>query len=405
MKILLNIFLTCYALGVFFYPPLYNVGFYGIFILILLQFKKEKRLRNLFLKFNQEYRLWIIVSIIILMAFVGCFYTVAPQKEAFIVFLRRFLTLSAILAFIPFFIQYENFMKKLILFFTLSGALYCVIATFYPLHRLRINPIPISMLVGYIVVILSAQILLRRKDLCLYILRFIFFALFLICFNPEKTGVVASIASIASIAKRGLFILGIIATIFGIGIYGKSILCYRLNSCFVTLFYEIYGSIQREPSSIQRINMQKQCLHILKTSPFWGNGTASYGSVIKKHSLNWISWGYTPQATPRWFTTVHPHNDFWHWCVQFGYIGGSLYLIFMGYFIVFFIKKMSVACLPSLLGFGTLIFFGVCSQCDMMLGSSIIQSVFVLGLSICIAKIVRKEMLFPLKKHLSKSKF
>ena len=207
MNALLNMFLVCYAIGVFFYPPWYNIGFYGIFILILIRFKKEKKLRELFSQFNQKYKLWMVISAVILMAFVGCFYTIAPKQEAFIIFLRRFLTLSTALVFIPFFIRYENFAKRIVLLFTLSGALYCTVASLRPCHYLRINPIPISMLIGYIVVALSIRILLLRKNLHLYTLRFVFFTTFLLCFNPEKTGVVASIASIASIPSKTFIIL------------------------------------------------------------------------------------------------------------------------------------------------------------------------------------------------------
>ena len=70
---------------------------------------------------------------------------------------------------------------------------------------------------------------------------------------------------------------------------------------------------------------------------------------------------------------------------------------------MFFMRKISDACLHSFLGLGTVIFFGCCSQCDMMLGGSIVQSVFVLGNSICIARIVRYEMLLRGKRELSKA--
>lgn len=60
MNCLLNVFLFCYAIGVFFYPPLYNIGFYGMIFLILVQYRKGN-LRTIFVRFNQKYKLWIIV--------------------------------------------------------------------------------------------------------------------------------------------------------------------------------------------------------------------------------------------------------------------------------------------------------------------------------------------------------
>ena len=149
-----------------------------------------------------------------------------------------------------------------------------------------------------------------------------------------------------------------------------------------------------DSGSCQRIAMINQSFYILKTSPIWGNGTASYGTIIKTRLLKWFSWKYRPGCSDRWITTVHPHNDFCHWCVQFGYLGGALFIIFMGYLFIFFLKKIRIDCLHSFLGLGTVVFFGFCSCCDMMLGSSIPQSIFVLGNSICIAWIVRKTTPF-----------
>ena len=390
MNFLLNLFLLCYAIGVFFYPPLYNIGYYGLIVLILIHYKKEKKLQNLFIKFNQNYKLWMILGAIILMAFIGCFYTIAPKNAAFVVFLRRFLTLSTVLIFIPYFIQNENFIKKAIRLFALSGMLYCIIAGFHVPHCLRINPIQSSMLVGYVVVFISCQILLNKKNTYLNVLRLVFFATFLILFNPQKIGIVASIASIASIAKKTSLIFVIFLGLFFVGEYERCALNYRLRNCLQTLV-QSHSSTLSDASTNERKSMIKQSLYILKTSPIYGNGTASYVSVIKTRNLELISWKWPLNPSDRWITTVHPHNDFCHWCVQFGYIGGSFFLLLMGYFFIFFLKTMHIPYLNSICGLGTLIFFGVCGMCDMMLGSSIPQSVFILGISILIARTLRTK--------------
>ena len=145
--------------------------------------------------------------------------------------------------------------------------------------------------------------------------------------------------------------------------------------------------------------MIKQSLYILKTSPFYGNGTASYGSIIKTRNLQWISWKCPPILSNRWITNVHPHNDFCHWCIQFGYIGGILFLLFIGYFLIFFLKAIKTSCLQSFLGLNTVIFFSFCSMCDMMLGSSIPQSVFIIGISISIARILRVKFFKKNRRH------
>ena len=401
MNCLLNAFLFCYAIGVFFYQPLYNIGFYGMIFLILIQYRKGN-LRTLFVRFNQKYKLWIVVAAVILMAFLGCFYTVAPKCEAFFIFLRRFLTLSTFLIFIPFFIQNEHFIRKIVRVFILSGMLYCLIAGMHTPHRLRINPIQSSMLIGYILVIFAIQALLIKKDLALNFIRFTFFAIFLCLFNPQKTGIVASIASIASIAKRGTLLFASFLILFALGTYTSTDSCLRLRLFLITMLSKTHcaplfshpNTITYDSSSRQRIAMINQSFYILRTSPVWGNGTASYGTVVKTRPLAWISWKYKPGCSDRWITTVHPHNDFCHWCIQFGYLGGILFIMFMGYLFIFFLKQIRIDCLHSFLGLGTVVFFGFCSCCDMMLGSSIPQSIFVLGNSICIAWIVRKTTPF-----------
>lgn len=137
-----------------------------------------------------------------------------------------------------------------------------------------------------------------------------------------------------------------------------------------------------------RIKMINEAVEIINESPYQGNSTGGYRKALLAHNFNYL--GDKTVATKR----PHPHNEWLLWMVQWGIWGLLAFILLFGYTTFYFIKNFSwkhggnnSISFYSLLGILINVIFIISGGCEAIFFRTTPQSVYLLGLCMCIANI------------------
>lgn len=383
METLLKTAIILFSIGSFFSNAIGNIGFFSIFGFSVLELLRTKAIQEEFKNFHKEKKLWIPILFLVILAYVRLDFSNKESFEISFSVACKYVRFLSVLFIIPVFFYYKKLTKILIHSFGLSCFFYYF--HYYLTQHSNICIIHTSVFIALCCIYYTLKIFFvpQRKIFCSTIQCFFFF-LAMFCINQEKTGAVALAVAVAiaiAVTKKRLF-----RTLIMVSIAFSTIFISIQNEC--PLMNRINAYIFSSDSVSYRIKMLKECFILSKKSDNMGVSTGSYRKALLDHRFNYLDDKAVSTKYP------HPHNEWVLWMVQWGVFGLLAFILLFGYTTFYFIKNFSRKYWSNTLTnfysfFGILInvIFIISGGCESIFFRTIPQSVYLLGLCMCVANI------------------
>lgn len=391
MNILLRVFIVLFSIGCFFSTALCNIGFLGVAGLLILELFFDDDFRQCFAKFHRTHRIWIPTIFILLLSFLE----VRWNSSDFAIGLNAFckyLRFTIILVLIPGFLYHKRSVDFLFHMFGLTAFVWCIFHLLYGnAVRFFICSIHISVFISCLCCYYTINIL-RRKSRFLNLIRLLYFAVYLLCINTEKTGVVAT--GLAEFLALFVAVLAVNRKNMREILLSCAYVVAVFSSAWYISFHKNAPIAQRtrnfmKTSSVRwRIKMIKEGQDIVKNNKIYGVGTGGYRKELVNRDLDYL--GSKDVSIPK---NPHPHNEWLLWLIQWGIFGFIGLVVWFGYNFIYFTMGFRLKAFEKpemghrMFGILLNVIFIVSGGCEAIFFRTVPLSVYLMVLGGCIAKV------------------
>ena len=390
MNILLRIFIALFCVGCFFSTALCNIGFLGATGLLVLELFFDSGFRRCFVKFHRTHKIWVPTIYLLLLNLLEIRWNASDLAIRWSI-ACKYLRFGTVLVFVPGFLYHRRSLDFLFHAFGLTAFVWCLFHAFYDSGvKFFINPIIISVFIAYLCIYYAVNVL-RRKNVFLNLIKLMYFSIYLLCLNSEKTGVFMT-------ALLELLLLIFVVFFVDKKTWKQRMLAYTYVSiCFAfawgVSFYENRPLAQRlknvtlSSSVFWRVKMTKESVKIIKDHLLFGSGTGGYRQELIKNNFDFLGKEASIHKKP------HPHNEWLLWLIQWGVWGLLGLILWFGYNFIYFLRGFRIKLLEKtemvyrLLGICLTVGIIVAGGCDSVFASTVLQSFYLLVLCACISKV------------------